>query len=522
LNGGLALRLRELPVLGLGLGAGPNPPDDVIARIDYFEPYADERLAGADGESDGLPEDFPRVLHGAKLSPIGGDGIPASLIESHRAMADRLRSPWVVEDLAVWRLDGRTPIGTPFWPPVLTAEAVDLVASRLDPLAELLGRPFLCEVAPLELPVGDLTLSEFFRRLCGLTGCGLTLDVSHVLHYAQLVGREFEEVIDEFPLDHVIELHITGGTRRPGPRWYAEEHSAQVLPECAALLDYTLARCPNARAVTVETHGAPDEAVRGGLDLVAATSSVRALRARRSAGWPARVSTTTSRGGEAAAVQVLERPAPPGLVRQQHTVRRLLERPEVLEAFADGDLDLPPDDRKLFPPTAVGDWEQASRRHLGRLAVLSPEATAVTRLIFADPSDYLRALQAERPDDAPPPAALDVLSFLTERAEIPEWARDVLAFSLDLELVAAGREPRRPTRSGPVPNSLLLVYPRSIVGTLNALARREPLPPARPTEVLLTLDDERVHCSEVGEPGTVRPSTVAAPPHAHPEVAAGS
>jgi uncharacterized protein (UPF0276 family) len=482
------MRPPELPCLGLGAGLSPDQLPDVLALAggtlpaDYVELLSDEpaRLGEAMAL---LPEGTPAVLHGNALSPAGADGIPAQLVCETRRVADRLGAAWVLEDLATWRLDGERPVGAPFWPPVFDEELVELVASRLPALEACLGRPFLCEVAPLDVYAGELDLSDFFAALTRSARCGLVLDVSHWLRYAQLRDVEPEAHWNRFPMEQVIELHVSGGRRVAGPRWYEEEHSAALLPECLDLLAAALAACPQARAVTVESHGAPPEVVLASLAAAVAVPAVGDLR-RRGAALRGRRSLASAIGPGAPATRDLEHLARPGsfrLRRRQRTMRRLLEQPrDRVAANRDGPgSPVEDEDRRAFtvcPPTS---WEEASRRRLARLGGLPPIATTVLRETWGDPGvAYARYAATCRDLPRGPVEPLALLDLLVEAEDLPPWARDTLAFERDVLRVADGLRPASPFVDRD-DGGVLVSYRRPVIATVRAVSTGASRPPAR-------------------------------------------
>ena len=498
---------RELPCLGLGAGLSPDQLPAVLDLAggtfpaDYVELFSDEP-ARFDGALARLPEGTPVVLHGNALSPAGADGIPAGIVGETRRAADRLGAVWVLEDLATWRLDGERPVGSPFWPPVFDEELIGLVASRLAALEACLGRPFLCEVAPLDVYAGDLDLPDFFTALSRSTGCGLVLDVSHWLRYAQLRDVEPEAHWNRFPMEHVIELHVSGGRRVAGPRWYEEEHSAALLPECLDLVAAALAACPQTRAVTVESHGAPPDVVLASLEAAAAVPAVGDLR-RRGRAQRGRRSATPPDGAAAPAsadLELLARPGSSRLLRRQRLMRRLLEQPRDRIA-ANGDApDCPfeDEDRRAFTLCPPASWEEASRRRLARLGGLPPIAATVLRETWGDPAlAYTRYAATCRALPRGPVEPLALLDVLVAAEDLPAWARDTLAFERDVLRVAGGLRPTSPfVDCGD--GGVLVSYPRPVIATVRALSVAASRPPARPHFVEMSAAGGRLTVRDAG------------------------
>ena len=113
--------------------------------------------------------------------------------------------------------------------------------------------PFLAEVPSCSFTVGRLSLGEFFHRIVRISGCGIVLDVSHVLSYALSTGRRPADVLDSLPLDAVVEVHVAGGRiNKSYPFRYIDSHSDPVMDDVLDLLGHAVERCAGLRAVTYE------------------------------------------------------------------------------------------------------------------------------------------------------------------------------------------------------------------------------------------------------------------------------
>lgn len=482
----------RLPCLGIGAGVWFHQIEDFLASctestpIDYIEVYAED-LSQLKGLKDRLPEDLSVVLHGDSLSPAGADPIPSSLLLQTRELADELNSPWVLEDLGVWRLDKRRPIGSPFWPPVFDEALVELVVSRLGYLNECFGRPFLCEVPPLDLVAGSLNLSEFFSKLVNQTGCGIVLDVSHWLRYAQIVDEDPQQLWDEFPFQNVVELHISGGKRRNGIRWYKEEHSSDLLPECIELLKAALHRSPFVRAVTVESHGASIGVLTGAIQTVAKIPEVAALRAAKSSSFSLssqknKIPTTPEK-----CLLELDKPANLEIQRRQRTIREILEKPNLLfdleeNKFVFYDKDLP-----IFKSIPFSLWQEASISRLKKLFELPRLANLVLTKLWGDSIEaYRQFLKANKECTVSELTTLDLLNFLITQCDLPSWAIDTLKFEIDVLLLTNQKPPRSLWKHGLIPNSYIVSYPCPVIATVNATMSNKPIPERQITQISMS------------------------------------
>jgi uncharacterized protein (UPF0276 family) len=99
---------------------------------------------------------------------------------------------------------------SPLW---FTEEVLQNTIANVHQLQDSLGKPLILEnvTYPFEIPGADMSQAEFFHRLVAATGCGILLDVANVFINAANHGFAAEEFLDQMPLDHVVQLHMSGG-----------------------------------------------------------------------------------------------------------------------------------------------------------------------------------------------------------------------------------------------------------------------------------------------------------------------
>ncbi len=171
------------------------------------------------------------------------------------ALIDRYGLAWVNEDLGLWSLRGHA-LPYPL-PPFLTAEGLAAATRNTSAVQGALRAPLVVEFpgfsAGAAVVVGRMHAYDFFRRLAEDTGSPVTLDVGHLLSYQWLRGRRGADLyaeLDRLPLDHCVELHLSGcAVVRDG---FVDAHHGVLLDEQFALLDRLLPRCPALRLVTYE------------------------------------------------------------------------------------------------------------------------------------------------------------------------------------------------------------------------------------------------------------------------------
>ncbi len=137
-------------------------------------------------------------------------------------MAALSKAPWVVEsvDCSETR-DGRFSLGSPF-APLYTPAFLDECCRNAEKLCHHLRVPLLVQNAPAYLagagePLGTelwrrgrMAEAEFFARLVKTTGCGMSLHLPSLWASAAALGRPVHDYALEFPLEHVVEMHLGG------------------------------------------------------------------------------------------------------------------------------------------------------------------------------------------------------------------------------------------------------------------------------------------------------------------------
>ena len=205
-----------LQASAVGVGFKPQHYERAIILehgIAFFEVHA-ENYMGDGGPShrmlSELRERLPLSIHGVALS-IGGAG---PLDREHLARLKRLierYEPSLFSEHLAWSTHDGVYLND-LLPVPYNEETLARVASHIDEAQETLQRRILLENPSTYVAFETSTMSEvdFLREVVRLTGCGLLLDVNNVYVSAVNHGTEPMAYLDQFPMDHVGEIHLGG------------------------------------------------------------------------------------------------------------------------------------------------------------------------------------------------------------------------------------------------------------------------------------------------------------------------
>ena len=246
--------VTDLPFLGAGLGYRAPlrsgiyqhrhelPVLEIIAD-DYFNPTGEQR-----DELDLLAAHFVLLPHALGLSLGSADGIDGKYLDQLAALIERLHPPWWSEHIAFTRAGG-IDIGH-LTPLPFTQEAVDTLATNVAQVRRSISAPLILEnsATTFTLP-GDMDEPAFLSAVIAATHCGFLFDVTNLHVNAVNQGFSASAALDHLPLDHVVQLHFTGGHRRvdleidshayptPEPVWALMAEICRRAPVRAAILE---------------------------------------------------------------------------------------------------------------------------------------------------------------------------------------------------------------------------------------------------------------------------------------------
>ncbi|MBD9596265.1 DUF692 domain-containing protein [Ensifer sp. ENS05] len=214
----------------------------------FFEIHA-ENYMGAGGPPHAalarIRQDFPVSLHGVCMSIGGPQPLDRAHLGRFKALVDRYEPALVSEHLA-WSTH-ETTFYNDLLPLPYTEATVARVSDHIDEVQDAIGRRLLLENPSTYVTFQDSTMSEtaFIRELVKRTGCGLLLDINNVFVSATNKSYSALAYLDDFPLEHVGEIHLAGHAEQQddeGDLLLIDSHDGPVADAVWKLYDIVIAR----------------------------------------------------------------------------------------------------------------------------------------------------------------------------------------------------------------------------------------------------------------------------------------
>jgi len=214
-----ALATRPIPAAA-GIGLRAPHLQRVLAerpRVPWFEMHSENFFGAGGAIHDALERvraDYPLSLHGVGLSLGSADALDGEHLAALRALVRRYQ-PGLVSDHICWGAIGGIHLND-LLPLPFTAEALDLMVSRVQQVQDALGREFLVENVSSYLTFQNAEMSEweFVAELVQRAGCGLLLDVNNVYVNSINHGFDAHAYLRAMPRAAVREIHLAGFTRK--------------------------------------------------------------------------------------------------------------------------------------------------------------------------------------------------------------------------------------------------------------------------------------------------------------------
>ncbi|WP_146661565.1 DUF692 domain-containing protein [Enhygromyxa salina] len=118
------------------------------------------------------------------------------------------------------------------------------VADRIREAQDRLERPLAVENISYYLPMGQPQMSEaaFMTMVCELADCGLLFDVNNVHVNSKNFGFDVREMVADYPLDRVVQLHVAGHTHWERFDMFLDDHGATAEPTVHELMAFVVER----------------------------------------------------------------------------------------------------------------------------------------------------------------------------------------------------------------------------------------------------------------------------------------
>jgi len=211
--------LENLPYLGAGLGFRPQFKTEVFlnrSKIDFLEITSDHYIdspAKKLEELELLAQHFRLVPHSLELSLGSAEGVDEEYIAKLADVVSIAKPAWFSDHICFTR-SGGVKIGH-LAPVPFTDEALGVFVRNVSAVKKRIHVPLILEniTYNIDYPWNEMSEATFIRRLLEETDCGLLLDVANLYINSVNRGIDWKNVLDELPLDRVIQLHFVGAHR---------------------------------------------------------------------------------------------------------------------------------------------------------------------------------------------------------------------------------------------------------------------------------------------------------------------
>lgn len=247
--------IRDLPVLGVGLGFRKSLKRDIIAcrdEIDFLELILEQYVEPSFGqlrELRHLGKLFPLIPHGLGLSLGSIDPPDSSFLKGVASVVRRIDPPWWSDHIAMTRA-GLLDIGH-LAPLPFTERVVETICGNIARVKSSISVPLILENISYthHFASNELTEAEFIRTILERSDCGLLLDVMNLYANSQNYHYDPFRFLDEIPLERVVQIHVIGGHWENGV--LVDSHSTSTPTEVWELLRY-VAQQTQIKAILVE------------------------------------------------------------------------------------------------------------------------------------------------------------------------------------------------------------------------------------------------------------------------------
>ena len=256
---------------GIGLAYSSYVPSLLSTHselIDYIEvPY---ELLTFNPSVMAIGGSKPLVLHCSSLSMAGSILPSGQTLKALQHWANQTQTPWLGEHLSfiVAEREEAGEVADEHYPgepynigytvsPPMNELSLQLVLRSIENYQEYFALPLLLENAPIYFvaPGSTMTQLDFIRELCNRSSIHLLLDLAHFYITSQTLGFDPYREILSFPLNRVVEVHISGVDVDNGMYW--DNHADRAPNILFDLLSIVLSRA-QVKGITLEYNWSAD------------------------------------------------------------------------------------------------------------------------------------------------------------------------------------------------------------------------------------------------------------------------
>jgi uncharacterized protein (UPF0276 family) len=251
----------------IGLAHGPGV-SDLIKRnpglVDYIElPF---ELLRHDPSAIKAETLAPVILHCASMSIAGFVPPSDDTLNAIAAVANRTNTPWIGEHLAFISADPLHHPGAALHDPTTLTYTVcpqlseEVLQHACDNIAQLQTRfapTLIVENSPqyFEIPGSTMSIVDFTIEVHRRSKVGMLLDLTHFMISAINMKFDPKTEIRRLPLEHLVEMHVSGLDFQSGKAW--DDHAGVADESMFELMQIVVDRA-RPHAITFEYNWAPD------------------------------------------------------------------------------------------------------------------------------------------------------------------------------------------------------------------------------------------------------------------------
>lgn len=246
----------------VGVAIGPCTAN-LLCQKEYAPDYVEIPFEQIDKNIEPITKlgNVDKILHCASLSLLSFEQPLNELVQRVKNAATTINSPWIGEHISLCNAidanGNKIPAGFSF-APVMNGYSLENAINNIISLKTEFTQPLILENPPQYFNYNESTMdvSTFTNELLEACNSGLLLDLSHLYISCKNLGLDVKKTLLSFPLDRLVEVHMSGVSYREGNFW--DDHSSPISKDVYAMLDIVLSES-EPQAVTLEYNWAPFE-----------------------------------------------------------------------------------------------------------------------------------------------------------------------------------------------------------------------------------------------------------------------